>query len=1077
MKDEKTIQEILNEDSLAPTTTGANGDPHKQAHKKDPHAQERIEKTAHSFFGFFVTRFRLTLLVIIAIVSLGALAVSTIPREADPEVKIPVAVVTTFFPGASPLDVENLVTDKVETKIEELDDVKLVTSSSVLGLSSVTVEFEAEADLEDSIRNLKDKVLEIRGLPDDAEDPIVTEVRIDDQPIITFSLAGPLNEQEFKVLGEYLQTELEKIPGISDAPLLGVQSREFQVIVHKGELERLNIPIGLVVSAIASSNNDTPLGDITLDSTNYNLRTVAKINNLEDLKKIVVFTDQNGQTILLNDIADITDTFSEKNNLSRLSVGGGEAISTISLQLHKKTGGNILNIVDEAKKTLEDFKADGTIPENVSLEVSSDFSQFIRDDLRTLGTSGIQAVILIFFILLIALSYKEAAISLLAIPLTFLITIFVMNFRGDTLNSLALFSLVLSLGLLVDSFIIILEGIFHNLRIGYNSKEAALLAIAHYKNPLLAGTLTTISAFVPMLLVSGILGEFLKVLPITISTVLFSSLFVSIAIVPAIAAVILKNRKPEQSEQDSILEKYVTNRLIKWYTGFITEFLKSRKRKLKFLGLTILAFIVAMGILVSPLVKVELFPKVDIDFSYINVEMPIGTNLETTDKVVRQIEDYLYTRSDIKSFTTSVGSSASFGIGGGSSSNEHVANINITFTDIKERHKKSYEINDAIREDLKFITEGKITVEEITSGPPTGAPIEVRITGEDLDVLDDLTLRLVQVLENTEGVIDIETNKDISPADLTFTLDREALAKSGLSVAEVSGFLRTAIFGVTATEINVDDEDVDVIVKFDDIALDSIEKVKNLSIINQQGQSVKLSRVADFSLEPALATIRHRDFDRTSTVQANLETGYTPTEVVPQVEKMVNEQYIPDGYAYNFGGEVEDIEQSFSELWSAMIVAVLLILTILVLQFNSFKKPIIILLELPLMMIGVVVGMLVFRMPFSFSSFLGIISLAGIVVNDAIVLLDKADRNVGEHKMNPRQAIANAGATRLQPIILTSVTTVAGVLPLAFADEFWFGLSIAIIFGITFATILQLFILPMIYLKLEGKSILKQQNK
>lgn len=1061
-----------------PTTAQNNKNHSTDHHKKDPFAQKKIEKAKKSIFGFFVTRTRLTILLIIGIILLGGVALTNIPRESDPEVKIPIAVVTTVFSGASPADIENLITDRIESKIEELDNIKLVTSNSSLSVSSVVVEFEAEADLDDSIRSLKDKVLEITGLPDDANDPRVIEIRANDYPIITFSLAGPLKEEELKALGESLQLELEKIPGVSDVPLLGARDREFSVIANQAALNRLNIPITAIANAVAVANADAPLGSINIDSTNYSVRAVAKIDSLEKLKKTVV-TIANGQPILLEDVAEVKDQFAEKTNMARLSIDGQPSVNTISLQILKKTGGNILNIVDTAKERVEKFQTEGMIPPEVDIEISSDYSTFIRDDLKTLGTSGLTAVVLIFIILFLALSIREAAISLLAIPLTFLITFFVLNFRGDTLNSLSLFSLVLSLGLLVDAFIIMLEGVFHNLRMGYESKDAALLSISHYKNPLISGAFTTISAFIPMLLVSGIMGEYLKVLPITISTVLLASLFVSLALVPAIASLMLKCKKCEDGSykppKTSFLEKYLTNRLTKIYCKKIETFLRSRKQKLAFMGVIILLFLGSLGLLIGGTIPVELFPEMDVDFSMIDIELPIGTDMDATNKLVQEVESYLYTRDDIKVFATSIGSSSSFGFGP-TSAGENVANINITFVDEKLRDQKSYEINNEMRDDLASITKGKIAIREITGGPPTGSPIEVRITGDELEIIDELATKLISTLENTEGVIDIESDKAISPADFTFKLNHETLAKSGLGVAEVSGFLRTAIFGLTATEITIDGEDIDVIVKLDEQNIDSIEKIKNLSITNRQGQSVKLSRVADFSLEPALATIRHRDFKRTTSIRANLESSFAPSQVVPQIEEKIASEYIPEGYELNFGGEVEDIEQSFSELWNAMIVAVLLILFILVLQFNSFKKPLVILLSLLPMLIGVVIGMLIFRLPFSFSVFLGLISLAGIGVNDAIVLLDKTNRNVTEQKMNPIEAVSNAGATRLQPILLTTITTIAGIVPLAFADEFWLGLSISIIFGLGFGMILQLFVVPIIYLKLEGKTVLKQQS-
>ncbi len=1051
---------------------------HKEVHghQLSPLDQKRIEKTSRGVFGFFVTRVRVTALVVFALVIGGFISLGNIPREADPEVKIPIAVVTTVYQGASPSDVENLITDEIEEKLEDLEDVKLVTSRSVLGLSSVTVEFDAAADLDDSIRELKDKVLEVNSLPDDALDPIVTQIRANDQPIIVFSLAGQLDELSFKQLGEELQDELESISGVSEVNLLGVRDREFRVAVDRAKIERLGLTLPAIAGAIASSNSDTPLGDVSIDNVNYNIRTISKIKQIEDLQRIAV-ASVDGNAVFLEDIATITDQFSDRETFSRLSLEGQPAVDTISLQILKKTGGNILNIVDAAKQRLELLQEEGVIPEGVSVEVSSDFSKFIRDDLRILGMSGVQSVILIFVIMLVALSFKEAIISLFAIPLTFMISFFILYVRGDTLNSLTLFALVLSLGLLVDTFIVILEGIFHNMRVGYSAREAALLSIAHYKIPLFSGVFTTISAFFPMLLVSGILGEYLKVMPITIGTTLLASLFVSLALVPALAAVFLKKKKITDEKQESLLEKYVTNALNKVYLKTVNVFLRVKKIKVIFLSSLIGLIIASFAMLMSGVIPVQMFPNVDVEFTYIDIEMPIGTELAITNTVVGQVENVLYQRDDLKNFVTTVGSSSGFSgsFGGSSSFNTHLASITVNFVPLDQRDQKSFDIVEEIREELKPIQQGKITIREISAGPPTGAPIEARILGDDLAELDILTAQVVAELEKTEGVIDVESDRDVSPADISFTLNQSALAELGFSPSDVAGSLRAAIFGLEATEVSLDGKDIDVIVRFSEEDVSSIEEIKNISLINRQGQSVKLSRLADFSLQPALAAIRHRDFQRTATVQANLEPGYVPTAIVPNVQQKIA-GFVPEGFEVKFGGEVEDIEQSFSELWNAMIVAVLLIIFILVLQFNSFKKPLAIILALPFTLPGVVVGMMLFNLPFSFSIFIGLISLAGIVVNDAIVLLDKAQRNVTELNMPPAEAVANAGSTRLQPILLTSLTTIVGVIPLALADEFWLGLSIAIAFGLAFATALQLYLIPMFYLKLAGKQIIRMQQ-
>lgn len=1040
---------------------------------KDIFAQKAIAKTRKNFMGYFITHFRVVILVITAIIILGSLSLANIPRESDPEVKIPIAIVSTFYPGASPLDVENLVTDKIENRLEELDNVKIITSTSRNSLSSIVVEFEAEANLDDSIRELKDKVGEVTDLPNDVEDPTVTQIRANDYPIITFSLSGDLTDSQFKQLGEIVQDELESISGVSKVPLLGVRDKEFSVLVNKAALSRLNLSLSAVIGAIRASNLDSPLGDISIDSLHYNIRSIGKLNSIDDLKKVVI-TNSQGRAIFLEDIAQINEQFIEQTNLSRISITANSAQENISLQIYKKTGGNILDIVDTAKNKIYELQAEKIIPDQIQIEINSDYSSFIRDDLRTLGNSGLQATALIFIIMFIALSFKEAIIALFAIPLSLLITIVVLYFSDYTLNSMSLYALVLSLGLLVDAFIVILEGIFHNIREGYSSLEAALLSVAHYSGPVTSGMLTTIAAFFPMLLVSGILGEYLKIFPITIGITLTAALFVSLVLVPSFASILLKKGKFVGGTKESILERYLTNRLRKLYRKNINIFLRSKKAKIKFSIVLTALFMSALGLLVTQVIPVQLFPKMDADFAYIDVKMPIGTNLETTSNLVAKVEDKLYNYPEIKNFVSTIGQSSSIGSFDPGRSSEHLANISI---DLKnDRKRKSYDIVDSIREDLKDINEGDISITELSGGPPTGSPIEARISGEDLLILDQISNEVKDALENTAGVINVSSNQDLSPADLTFRLNKEAIAKSGLTVSEVSNLLRTAIFGVTATEISQGNSDLDVVVKFDKNKIDSVEQIKNLSLINNFGQEVKLSYLADFSLEPALATIRHRDFERTVSVSADLETGYTAAKVVPDVEQIIKGYNIPHGYTVDFGGEVEDIEQSFSELWNAMIVAVILILIILVLEFDSFVRTGVILMSLPLMLIGVVVGMAIFNLPFSFMVFLGLVSLAGIGVNDAIVLMDKTKRNIEEKHMSAIEAVADAGDTRLQPILLTTITTIMGVIPLAFANEFWVGLSISIIFGLAFATVIQLFVIPMLFVRFESKRYRNRQS-
>ncbi|MFA6307977.1 MAG: efflux RND transporter permease subunit [Patescibacteria group bacterium] len=1038
--------------------------------KKDYHADKAIKRIRGTIFGYFITHFRIVTLIIAAIFLLGIFSLMNLPRESDPEVKIPIAIVSTYYAGASPADVESLITDEIENKLEELDDVKLITSSSRTSLSSIVVEFEASADLEASISELKDKVGDVVGLPGEAEDPVVTQIRANDFAIITFSLSGDLTETQLKILGETVQHELESISGVSKVPVLGIRDKEYSVLVNRAALSRLNISISSIVGAIRVANLDMPLGDIVVDGINYNLRTVAKFQSIDDLKNTVV-TQSDGNLVLLKDVAEVKEQFEDHEFISRMSVSGTKAQNTVSLQVFKKTGGNILDIVDSAKDRIKKLQDDKIIPANVKVEINNDYSSFIRDDLNTLGSSGLQSTMLIFVIMFIALSFKEALIALFAIPMTFFITFIVLYFTDSTLNSMTLYALVLSLGLLVDSFIIILEGIFHNIREGYSAVKAGLLSVANYSKPLTSGMLTTVAAFFPMLLVSGILGEYLRIFPITIAIVLLSSLFVSLILVPSFSSKFLAKSKIDVEMKESILERYATNKLRKIYRNKITKFLQNKKAKLKFSFAITGLFIASLGLLIFGIVPVELFPKIDTNFVYIDIEMPIGTELDKTAEVATQVEEKFYSKPYIKNFVTTIGQSSSIGAFEAGSSSEHLASISINLVDEELRDKKSFEITEQLREELKEINQGEITIQELSAGPPTGSPIEARILGEDLVILDDLANKTKQVLKNIEGTLNIDSDQEVSPADLTFTLNKDTIARLGLTVSDVSLALRTAIFGVTATEVSLNGDDFNVVVKLDKDKISSVEEIKNLSLVNNFGQEIKFSSLANFSLEPALASIRHRDNQRTISVSSDVEVGYTASDIVSQAEKNLDAIGIPNGYSISFGGEVEDIEQSFTELWYAMIVAVILIALILVLQFDSYIRPIIVMMNIPLMLIGVVFGMLIFDLPFSFPVFLGLISLAGIVVNDAIVLMDKTKRNIEERNMNSLEAVADAGDTRLQPILLTSVTTIMGVVPLAFASEFWVGLSVSIIFGLLFATIFQLFVVPMLFLRFEGRRI------
>lgn len=1067
-----------------------------------------IEKTRKGFLGFFILRWRLTIILMLGLAIWGALSLLALPREANPEVQIPIAMVSTVYPGASPGAVEELVTNKIEDKLDGLENMDNLTSNSSFGVSTVVAEFEAGADLTESIRALRDRVAMISGLPDEALDPQVTEIRVNDMAIVTFSLVGDLTDGQLKYLGKRVQAELEAITGVSRVDLLGARAREYQVTLNEAKMQRLGIGANEAVAAINSSNINFPLGTVEVDRIRYNVRVVGEIRDAEELKDLVVRNTGLG-LILLGDIAEVRDELRKKSTISRVSLEKGPLKNVVSLQVYKKTGGNIIKIIDQAKDKLDELKEREVIPKEARVEVVSDISKFIRDDLNTLGRSGIQTFILIFILLALALAIRQAAVAALSVPLIFLGAFGVLKLQGQTINSLTLFSLVLSLGLLVDTLIIILEGLHDNLMKGYSPQESALLSVGTFKWPLTAGVLTTISAFVPMFLVSGVTGEFLETMPLTISATLAISLLVALIIIPSLAAVVVSSRKQKSAlgqkakkqfsnlssyaeakdlaDKEHLMEKYFTQPVQRWYRVFIRRLLLSQKKRRGLVFLVILGFFGAMAVLFLNVVPVLMFGDYDIDYFVVNVELPNGSVLEETEKRVRLVEEGLLKTPEVKSFVTNIGSGGGlaftgFGASGGTS--EHLAAVTVNLYELKKkslfdffrsprvfaplRERKSYEVASDLRKEFKKIDGAKVMISEVRGGPPSGAAVEVRVTGDNLVTLEKIAEDIKEKLEQIKGATEVDAGIRVAPPEFGFKLKHQELGRYNLNASQVASGIRTAVFGTEAITVTREGEDIDVVVRYPETSVDSVEELKNLRIVTSQGAGIALSQVADFELTSALENISHRNLKRIVSITAKNE-GKTPAVIFSELQREMDTYDLPEGYEIIYGGEFEQMTEVFRELYYAMSVAVLLILLILILEFDSFRQPIIIILTLPMALIGVVLGLLVLRLEFGFAAFLGIVGLAGIVVNDAIVLIDRINHNLKERELELVEAIAEAGEARLQPIFLTTVTTIAGVLPLYFADEFWRGLSVTVAFGLAFSTILTLTLIPVLYRWLEQK--------
>jgi multidrug efflux pump subunit AcrB len=1102
-----------------------------------------------SWLNFFVVNFRVVILLILMLSAWGVYSYEKLPRESNPEVKIPVAVVATPYPGASPADVEELVTKKIEAGISSLRGVKKITSASANSISSVSVEFEAGEDIKDSIRNLRDKVTDVKGeLPDEAEDPVVQEVSFDDQPILTMSLSGPYDGLTLRRYADDIKDDLEKIPGVREVRVSGGDEEEFSVAYDPNKLALYGISVETANRAIASTNVALPSGNADHGSFTYPVRTDGRFFDADRLGSIPVLSAGNGSVVYLKDIAEVEEKAVKRTILSRLSVEGGRPHEAVTIDIVKRAGGSVIDTVDQSKAAVD--KALASLPPGITYDTTIDFAKQIRKDFQQLGHDFLLTVVLVMGTLFLLVGLKEALIAGLAIPLVFFATFGAMLLSGVSLNFLSLFSLLLALGLLVDDAIVVVSATKQYLRTGkFTPEEAVLLVLNDFKVVLTTTTLATVWAFLPLLLASGIMGEFLKSIPITVSVVLIASLVIALVINHPLAAVLERMRLTKglfrffilsllaaagfglaqreffgflaagvaaavlvvlarwyrkggrrvlaanrelmdrEWEDDALIKEKLRNqgvrenhsfgsrlihgivhfeRIVPVYERYLRAVLLNRKRRIWTLALTGGAFVFAAALPALGVVPMEFFPASDEEYIFINVTAATGLRLEETDAIARQVEERLVKYPEIVNFSTIVGQEGASpnraGGGGGSSSN--LAAVTVTLSDPKERSVTSYDLAKRIREDVSDIRGADITVESAQGGPPAGAAFEARVTGDDLQELDRIVGDLKPFLASIPGVVNITTSLKEAPADYTFVLDPARLELYGLNAAGVGSALRTAVSGTEVSTVLRDNKEIKVTARFDKDKIPDLDAIGAIQVANERGRAISLKEVATIELKPSVNSIRRIDQKRAVLLAAGVDSGTRPNEVLAAFRKKADEEYrLPEGYAIVYGGENEQNQESVMSILRALVVAMVLIVATMVIQFNSFRKAAIVLATLPLALIGVFLGMATFGVTLSFPGLIGILALFGIVVKNAIILIDKINLNL-KSGIAFEEAVVDAGKSRIEAIIITSVCTILGIIPITLSNALWKALGSAVIFGLALSSFLTLFVVPILFVTL-----------
>ncbi len=1008
-------------------------------------------------WNFFLEKRQFSYLLVGTLVIAGLFALLQIPKENTPEIDLPYAIVTAVLPGASAEDMETLVTNKLEDQIANVSNIDVLTSSSGDGVSTVVVQFNAKADPIQSIQDLKDAADKaVPDLPQDATTPQVTKLNFSDQPIIVVSVAGGLPPSEFSKLALEVSDEIKNVPGVSKVNSTGVPDRQVTVVVNKESLEQFGLRLIDIISAISASNAALPAGSISMNGVNYAVNFKGGIKDPSEIANIAV-GQKGGAPIYLRDIALVSDGLAPASTYSRVSIDGKPSEQAVTFNIYKQSGGSIEKTADKVREKFAEMGSTTLKGLTVLISPSTDQGVQVAEQLGDLTKTGIETVLLVTLALLLTIGWRESLVAAISIPRSFLIAFIGLYMTGNTLNFISLFALILAVGILVDSGIVVTEAIHARRRLYKTPIEAAR-----------AATMATVAVFAPLFFISGIGGKFIAGIPYTLIFVLVASIFVALGIVPLIALLLTK----KSSNKLEIKQEEYTERVTHWYKTKLRALLENKRLQKIFLRSLAAMFLISMILPFSGLVQAIFFPQDDLDFVYINIEKPQGTVLARTDLTVRAVEELLYSDKNIKSFETTVGASSALSGAGSSGGNQGNITVNLG----SKHAKSSTEMVTELQQLLAPITDANIQVLQANNGPSSGAPIQINFTGKNLNDLITAADNGKQILSHIPHAINVSASSQSSGSEFDLTIDRAKATALGLNTATIAQTLRAAINGTKATTIRQPGQDIEVVVKLNlnsaftdpsNTSQTTIDSVKNLTIQGPTGP-VLLGSVLTDSLGLSNSVISHKDKERIQSVTAYPDSKATAADIVSAFQKKESELQLPPGVTVSYGGETEDVNQSFVEMLVALLAGLVLMFMILIVAFNSFRYTFYLLMIVPLSLIGVLDGLALTGQPLSFPSMLGFIALGGVIINHAIILMDSMINHLAETPDKPiLDVVVDSAGMRLRPIVLTTITTVIGMVPLIYANATWAPLALSVMFGLSFAIVLTLVVIPVMFYKAQ----------
>ncbi len=1006
----------------------------------------------------FAIGHRATVFVLLFIIVAGGVeSYLILPREAAPDISVPNILIHTFYEGVTPDDIESQITIPLERRLNEIGDIKELRSSSAEGVSLINIEFNPDIDIDVAMQKVRDKVdLAKPDLPGDLEDdPLLREINFSEFPIMIVVISGPLDLARLKLLADDLEEEIESIPGVLNADVVGGLEREITVEYEPERLAALQVSVTSLMQTVIENNVTTPGGSLDIGEGKYLVKIPGEFETPTEADRLVVYS-RDGQPLYLRDVAALNDGFEDRKTISRLN--GEEAVS---ITVQKRSGENIIHISDRIKALLHSVEP--ALPAGVGFSITLDQANDIRSMVSDLENSILSGLLLVLIVVFLSIGIRNALLVSISIPCSMLISFFVIRIMGMTLNMVVLFSLILAVGMLVDNAIVIIENVFRHGQEGKDRIQAAIDATAEVAWPVISSTLTTVGAFLPMVFWPGITGEFMRYLPITVIITLLSSLGVALVINPALASVFIRPKgKPPAVAPGFILRTY------RWIIGWSVDNPGAVLLMAGALLVGVIAFYAQAGL------GTEFFPETDPKRAFVDVRCPVGSALSASDGYVRRIEQETHKYGDIVHTVANVGSGGSNPLSQGTNST-HSSRVSIEFKKRDIREKNSTVVLAELREDLADLVGADVDIRKEDEGPPTGAAVSVEISGQNYTVLAALRKQVMERVRPIPGLVNLRDDYVVARPEIAIKVDKERAALFGMSTQLVAKNIQAAVRGIRAGVYRDGNDEYDILVRLPKSRRESLDALNNLNIATFSGLPVPLSSVASIELTSGYGSIERVSRRRVITVEADAE-GRLPNDVLAEVKTSLAAIELPRGYYIDYAGQSKEQDEASAFLLRAFAGAIFLIAIVLVTQFNSVTRPAIVLSSVILSMMGVFLGLLILQTPFGIiMTGIGVISLAGVVVNNAIILIDYVIQ-LRDRGIDKRESLIQAGLTRFRPVLLTAVTTILGLLPMAIGVSFdfrdwawdigsessqWWGpMAIAVIFGLGVATILTLVVVP-----------------